>query len=175
MSKALCLVLPMALAACTSTTEPTTDVGPTGPASLAFVDPAPGGAPACRAIGTDVTARVPLLLATTNVILRPPNACGTFVQCGHLKLFVDGQLNNEAAALGVDVLIGKLANPYHDGTIHAGTGKPDVLHVEVDLFQNPLITDQNGNSYFAAETPMLDPRGKPLVASTELIVVPACP
>jgi hypothetical protein len=168
-------LLPCALLACTNSTETTSDVGPAGPPSLAFADPAPGGSPACRAIGSNVTAHVPLLLSAPNVILRPPFACGAFVQCGYVKLFVNGQLNNEAAALGVDLLIGKLANPYHDGSIHAGTNGPDVLNLEVRLFENPIFTDDAGNGFYGPEAPMHGADGKQLVATTQIIVVPACP
>jgi hypothetical protein len=85
-------------------------VGPTGPAKISFVDPAANAA--CRAIGNDATARVPLLLDVVNVILRPPGACGSYQQCGHVRLLADGIVNNEGVAEAIDLLAAKLANPY---------------------------------------------------------------
>ena len=137
------------------------DVGPTGPPSISFVSPASGGAAVCVAIGTDVQGHVPLQTKTEELVLRPPDACGANAQCGHLRLYANGIENNEAASEVIDLLLGKLADPYHDGADHPGTGKPDVLEVRVD------VVEDDGE-------PMLDHDDEPLTDTVDLITVVSC-
>lgn len=147
--RTLAVALGCAVLGCGSAEAVPIDVGPTGPASIAFSDPPPLPTPACRAIGADVTARVPLLLTLSNVILRPPGACGSYQQCGHLRLLAGGVLNNEGAAKAIDLLAGKLANPY--GTL--------TIRVE-------LVND--------FDKPMLAKDGRALAAEIQLTVAKSC-
>lgn len=143
---------------CSSTSTSETSAGPVGPASFALTSPADG---ACIAIGTDVTAHVPLAFETTNVVLRPPGACGSYANCGRIALRADGLANNEGASFAVDLVLGKLANPYHDGEIHEGTGKADLLPIEATL-----LTDSG--------TPMTDTDGEDLTLNFALVIKPSC-
>ncbi len=137
------------------------DVGPTGQPTIAFTDPVSGGAPACVAIGNDVQARVPLMVEAQELVLRPPDGCGAYAQCGYLHLTVDGVANNEAASEVVDLLMSKLSDPYHDGSDNPVTGEPDVLEVRV------AVLEDDGE-------PMLDHDDVPLSDTVELITVVSC-
>ena len=137
------------------------DLGPTGPPSILFTDPPSGEGPHCVSIGTDADAQVPLLVTVHELALRPPGSCGAYQQCGHLQLYVDGVLNNESSVSSIALLIHKLADPYHDGTEHAGTGEPDVLTVRVD------VVESQGE-------PLNDHDGEPLTDVLALITVPSC-
>ncbi len=149
------------LGGCTTTTDQAIDTGPTGPPSITLIDPKPSATPACRAIGSDVQAHVPLVLDVVNIVLRPPGGCSGITQCGHLRLSVGGIFNDESAAKSIDLLVGKLANPYHDGSTNAGTGKADVLDLAIDA------VDDNGVAMLGAD-------GKPLHVATTLIVAASC-
>ncbi len=158
------LALPLALAAlggCGDEATTVIDVGPTGPPALRFAKPSPADGVACASIGEDANTRVPLLVAIEQVELRPPLGCDTLKQCGHLVLFVDGVLNNATAVPAIDLLVFKLGDPYHDGSIHAGTGEPDVLELTVQVFDDD-------------EEPLLDRDGEPLLDSLELVTVVSC-
>lgn len=148
----------MLLAACGSATTDT-EVLPQPPMSFALLAPADG---ACVAIGTEVTARIPIQFAANNVLLRTVGACGSNGNCGSLKLRAGAVDNNQGASLVVDLLLGKLANPYHDGAPHPGTGKPNVLPIEASLLA------ENGAS-------LLDVNGTPLTLTFGLIIKPSCP
>jgi hypothetical protein len=155
-----CALLSFALG-CGDDTSSTTDVGPTGPPSIAFVDPPAQGAPTCRSIGDDVQARLPLRLTVVELVLRPPGACAGYAQCGHLELYVGEVLNNEAASSCFDLLLGKLADPIHDGSPLPGSGEPDVLDLSVRLVDDD-------------DEPMCDHEGLALTSSAALLVVPDC-
>ena len=144
--------------------DPTTviDPGPTGPPSVRFVDPASGGEPVCASVGDDAQARVPLLVGVSEIRLRPPGGCAGVAQCGRLVLRANGVLNNETAVKAVDLLVYKLGDRYHDGSVHQGTGEPDLLDVTIDVVSNE--TDEV----------LLDHDGEPLTDSLELITVPDC-
>lgn len=144
--------------------DPTTviDPGPTGPPSVRFVDPASGGEPTCASVGVDADARVPLLVRVNEIRLRPPGGCAGVAQCGRLVLRANGVLNNETAVKAVDLLVYKLGDPYHDGSVHQGTGEPDLLDVTIEVVSNE--TDEV----------LLDHDGEPLTDSLELITVVDC-
>lgn len=155
-------MLALAASACDDGETGTTGLGTSGPASIAFVSPSGDAAPECRAIGTDVGARVPLLVAVESVSLRPPLACSAGSSCGTVRLYVDGVLNNESASVAIDLLVGKLASPYHDGEVHPSTGAPDVLDLRVEL------TDPEGQ-------PFVGDDGAVLADEVALLVMQACP
>ncbi|MBM4358418.1 MAG: hypothetical protein FJ096_09950 [Deltaproteobacteria bacterium] len=157
-TSAFALLIALATTACSEETTTDEPLTPPMPPTLALVSPTSGS---CVAIGTDVTARVPLELDVTGVVLRPPGACGVASPCGYLRVRADGRDNNVGAQTTVDVLLGKLSNPYHDGATHAGTGNPDVLDIDVTLVD-------------ATETTMLDADGKDLTISLGLAVKPTC-
>jgi hypothetical protein len=134
------------------------DIGPTGPPAIVFADPSNG---ACVSVGDDADARVPLRVVTTELVLRPPGACGQFAQCGHLELFAEDVANNEGAQRVIELLLRKLADRYHDGTPHAGSGEPDLLEVRVEVVKD------DGE-------PLLDHEGFPIADELALVVVPDC-
>src|SRR5690606_5356593 len=120
-----------ALAGCGDDALPQGALGPSGPPSLRLIEPVPNRrGVACAAIGTEVDARVSLVFAVRELVLRPPGACGSRQQCGHLELWVDGVLNNESAVPTIDLLLRKLADRYHDGRLDAD-GEPDRLRLHV--------------------------------------------
>jgi hypothetical protein len=138
-----CLVL----AGCSDDAGPAIDPGPTGPPSVQFVHPEPTGEPICVSIGDDANTRVPLLVATDEIRLRPPGGCEGLAQCGRLALYANDVLNNETAVKAVDLLVYKLGNPYHDGSVHEGTGEPDLLEVRVEVVTDPedeVLLDHDG-------------------------------
>ncbi len=156
------LALALSASGCDDGATGTTGAVASGPASIAFVSPAGDAAPECRAIGIDVAARVPLLVAVENVSLRPPLACTGGSACGTVRLFVDGVLNNESASVAIDLLAGKLANPYHDGEVHPGTGAPDLLDLRVELT-------------LPAGEPFVDDAGDVLADEVALRLMHECP
>jgi hypothetical protein len=99
--------------------------------------------------------------SVTNVTLRPPGACGSAAACGYLRVRADGRDNNVGAQSAVDVLLGKLAQPYRDGAVHGGSGMPNLLPIEIAL------VDEAG-------APMLDVEGNELVVSLGLAIRPSC-
>ncbi|MBI4703607.1 MAG: hypothetical protein HY744_21050 [Deltaproteobacteria bacterium] len=150
------------LLACSADESAPVVVGPTGAPALAIVEPlGTAQSPACASIGTDPGYRLLVLVAPTELLLRPPGLCGEAVQCGHLELYVEGVLNNRGSCAAIELLLRRLADRYHDGSIHARTGEPDVLHVRVDVVGD-------------AGDPLLDRTGKPLSAETVLVTVPDC-
>jgi hypothetical protein len=155
---ALSLVM---LLACSEDETAPIDTGPDGPPSIVFADPPSGDAPACGSIGDEVDARVPLVVDTEQLVLRPPGACGQLTQCGHLALFLGNALNNESPVRAIDLLLGKLADRYHDGSTHPGTGEPDLLHVRV------AVVDDAGNI-------RQDHQKQDLVDELDLMTLPEC-
>jgi hypothetical protein len=145
---------------CGGDAPPTVDVGPTGPPSIAFASPS-GEEPICVSIGDNPTASIPLLVSVEELVLNPPGTCGSYAQCGHLVLYANGVENNRSAVLGIDLLLHKLADPIHDGTLHAGTGEPDLLRLRVE------VTHEAGHV-------LRDHAGEPLKAELALITVPDC-
>lgn len=155
-----CALLPLAFG-CSDEAPTTIDVGPTGPPSVSFVDPPADGEPTCRSIGSDVEARLPVQVSVVELVLRPPGACAGYAQCGHLELYADEVLNNEAASSSFDLLLGKLADPIHDGSPLPDTGEADVLGLRVQ------VVDDDAE-------PLSDHEALPLTASAALLVVPDC-
>ena len=146
---AFALIVPLAaaLGACSTTESATPDVGPIGDPTIGVIEPASSGiGPVCVAVGSEADARVPLLIATTELVLRPPGGCGYYIQCGHLDLYVDGVLNNESAVPAIDLLLRKLADRYHDAAPLAGSGALDVLHVRVAAVgdTDAVLADHDG-------------------------------
>jgi hypothetical protein len=142
----------LCLAACEDDAVAPIDLGPTGTPTLALTLPmkTPGAERVCASIGHDANARVPILVEVEELVLRPPGACGDFVQCGHLALYtsspsrIDGELqpasfvlNNEGAVPAIDLLMRKLANRYHDGKEDALTIRVDVLNEAGELIVIP--------------------------------------
>jgi hypothetical protein len=155
-------LLALGAAACSSESTTAIDVGPTGDPTIVFADPSSSDAqPVCVAVGSEADARVPLLVDTTELVLRPPGACGYYVQCVHLDLTVDGVSNDESAAPAIDLLLRKLADRYHDGSPRADNGQPDVLHVEVSAVGD-------------AEQPVSNHEGVPLKDTLQLVTKPSC-
>ncbi len=150
--------LALLLTACSSASTDAENTTPVGPPSFTLVAPTDGS---CRAIGSDVTARVPIEFATNNVVLRPPGACASFPNCGIIELRADGLANDQGASLVVDLLLGKLASPYRDGELHQGTGQPNLLPVEASL-----VTESG--------SVMLDAEGLPLTLAFKLAIKPSC-
>mgnify|MGYP001827796455 CR=1 FL=1 len=137
------------LGACDDETAEPVPLGPTGPPSIAVVEPSGAEAgPVCISIGDDPDARIPLLIEAEQLVLRPPEACGAYVQCGHLALYVDQVLNNESAVPSIDVLLRKLGDRYHDGEPHEGTGEADVLHVSIEVQDDlgDVLVDHDGEA-----------------------------
>jgi hypothetical protein len=130
------------------------DVGPTGPPSILFADPPSGEAPHCVSVGNDAIVDVPLLVTVDEIVLRPPGGCGSYQQCGHLQLYADGVLNNESSVSTIALLMHKLADQFHDGSDHAGTGEPDVLSLRVAVANSAgePLTDHDGAPLAGIET-----------------------
>ncbi|MBM4376101.1 MAG: hypothetical protein FJ095_13545 [Deltaproteobacteria bacterium] len=147
-----------ALGACSEDDLIVPPTGPMGPVSFAVVSPSDGD---CVAIGDDVRARVPVLISTENFLLRPPGACGSAAQCGYVRLRADGRDNQLAASRALELDLGKLAQPYRDGSIHPGTGAPYLLELELTLLGD------DGE-------PWLDAEGSPLSASLAIAVKHTC-
>jgi hypothetical protein len=156
------LALYLAIAGCGDEKGAPIDVGPTGPPSIAFVNPPSGGEPPCYSIAeSDFDARIVLVVEVEELVLQPPGACGQLAQCGHLALSANGVPNNESAVRAIELLLRKLGDRYHDGSIHAGTDLPDYLRLRVEL-----VGDQG--------EPRFDHQGEPLADEIELITVPDC-
>jgi hypothetical protein len=136
------------------------DVGPSGPPSVRFTNPASGGDPVCVDVPADDDVRIPLQVRVEELLLRPPGGCGVFAQCGHLALSADGLLNNESSVRTIELLMRKIANRTHDGKPDA-SGQPDLLTVQVD------VVSANG-------AVLLNDDGEPLRDTLELITVPSC-
>ena len=149
-----------ALVGCGTTTTTETS-GEPEPAAVRFIDPASGDGPQCVSFGDRADSWIPLLVETEGVMLREPRGCVGLTDCGHLQLYVDGLFNNQGASLAMHLRLGRLSDPIHDGSIHAATGEPDVLHAEV------FLVDRTGE-------PLLDADGEPASDSLELITVPDC-
>lgn len=143
------------LSGCADDTAQTTNTGPTGTPTLAFTNPASGGDPPCVSIGDDAAGRIPLVVTVTELVLRPPGACGAFVQCGHLQLLTGNVVNNESAVPAVELLLRKLADPIHDGQ------DGDFLDVTVQAVDD-------------AGEPFVGEDGMPLTDGLSLITVPDC-
>jgi hypothetical protein len=109
-------LLALSCAGCSSESTEEVDVGPTGEPEVSFAQPLSlNGEAVCVAVGTEPDARIALLVQTAELVLRPPGACGYYVQCGHLDLYVDGVLNNESAVPAIDLLLSKVADRFLDG------------------------------------------------------------
>jgi hypothetical protein len=113
-------------------------------------------------VSDETDARVPLLVEVTELVLRAPGACGSYVQCGHLSLYVNDELNNESAVPGIDLLLRKLADRYHDGAPLPDSGEPDLLRVRVEV--------QNDDGQ-----PLTNHAGEPLEDEVRLITLAECP
>jgi hypothetical protein len=154
---AMALLL-MVLGGCSEDDALITPTGPTGAVGFLVISPTDG---ACAAIGEDVRARIPVLVAIENFLLRPPGVCGTALQCGHIRLRADGRDNQYGASTALELDLGKLAQPYRDGSIHTGTEKPHLLEIEVTLLGD------DGE-------PWLDAEGAPLTESMAIAVKRSC-
>jgi len=147
---------------CSSESTEEIDVGPTGEPQVSFAQPLSlDGEPVCVAVGAEADARVALLVETAELVLRPPGACGYYVQCGHLDLYVDDVLNDESAVPAIDLLLRKLADRYHDGSPRESDGQPDVLHLAVQLAD-------------ADDLPLRNHEGQLIEDTLELITKPSC-
>lgn len=98
---ALCSLLTVASAVlgCEEDETTTTDAVVVDPPTMELVSPAEG---ACVAIGSDPDARIPFVLKTTWLYLRPPGICGDSAQCGHLELWVDDKLVTSASTTVIE-------------------------------------------------------------------------
>jgi hypothetical protein len=152
----LWLALAAAPLACSGDTTSETLGGNAETASLELL--APLGTPACIAIGDTLPAALPIQVSLSNATLRPQGACGSSNACGHLLLTIDGKENARSAAQVVMLQLARLADPYHDGQIHAGTGKPDLLDVKIELVNDA------GESW-------LDDQGMPILVRFDLAIV----
>lgn len=137
------------------------DSGPTGTPHLTFANPPSGEGPQCISVGPDADGQVPLLVDVDELVLRPPGGCGAFVQCGHLEIFVEGKFNNEGAVPAIDLLLRKLADPFHDGSVDEATGEPDLLDVVA------IVVDEGGLW-------LRDEEGQLVTDSVQLVTVPDC-
>jgi hypothetical protein len=155
------LTLAAVLAGCGSSGGTTTETGPTGPPSVAFAEPASGQGAQCVSTLGFADAEIPLLVSTEELVLRPPLACDNVAQCGHLELLVDGLFNNNSSVPTINLLLRKLGDPIHDGSIDAGTGEPDVLRVLV------RAVDSDG-------VPFVDEEDIPIADEMDLITVEDC-
>lgn len=158
------------------------DPGPTGNPTLAISFPPPGSGVCLQTLG-DVDAQAPFIMNVEQFMLRPPGACGQFAQCGRLALYtcpwsecrepLPGEepllpvLNNESSVRAIELLLGKLADPYHDGAAKPdGDDDPgndilDLLHLRIALLKD------NG-------TLASDHSGQPLRTELSLVSLPEC-
>ena len=160
---AACVALLLAGAGCDDDETAEPDLGPTGDPTLFFAEPASDAASRfCAEVTAEDDARVPLLVAVTEFYLRPPGACGTYVQCGHLALYVNDVLNNESGVPAIDLLLRKLADRYHDGSPLPESGEPDVLTLRAEAQNDAGAT-------------MTNHQGAPLEDTITLVTMAECP
>ena len=113
---------------CEEDSTTTTDAVTVDPPTMELVSPAEG---ACISIGTDPDARVPFVLKTSWLYLRPPGICGDSVQCGHLELWVDDKLVERASTTVIEWDLVTVIERYGDFAIRiaavtdAGKSIPD--------------------------------------------------
>jgi hypothetical protein len=155
------MALALAVVGCGSEEPVAVDLGPTGPPALAFENPPSGQGPQCVSVGDAADGQVPLLVDVDEVVLRPPGACGSLVQCGYVELYVEGRFNNEGAVRAIDLLLGKLGDPFHDGSVDEATGEPDVLDVLAIVVQGDGLW-------------LRDDEGELVTDAIQLITVPDC-
>ena len=89
---ALCSLLALSCVFLGCTDDTTTDDTETthvDPPTMELVSPAEG---ACVAIGSDPNVRIPFVLKTSWLYLRPPGVCGEAAQCGQLLLWANDKL-----------------------------------------------------------------------------------
>jgi hypothetical protein len=94
----------VAVGVASCTTPETTVVVPgctTSEPTLSIVSPVNG---ACWAVSAGDDAYVPVVVSAGNFLLRPPGQCTGCDNCGHLRLSVNGVVNNDSATSVVDVL-----------------------------------------------------------------------
>lgn len=155
----LTFALAASLSACTTETGTAIDFGPSGTASLAIVTPSNG---ACIAVpeGT-IDPVIPLSFTVDNFLLRPPGYClsNSLVQCGRVRVSVNGVYNNEGGSATVDVQLRKLADRYKDIVISASL----VNDVGELYLQRDADAGDDGGA------------GKPVTAEITVSVKKACP
>lgn len=105
---------------------------------------------ACVAIGSDPNARVPFVLKTTWLYLRPPGICGDGAQCGQLVLWIDDELRARTASNVIEWDVASVVDRY--GEFHARIA---------------AVTDE-GKSINDAE-------GKPLEVTRTFTTAVSCP
>lgn len=120
----------------TTSTNTTASAAPRNP-HLEITSPADG---ACIAIGTDPDARIPIQLETQEMIVRPPDFCGSISGCGHFVLLVNGRENNIGTTRLIDVLLRKLADRYATFEITAEARDDD----------NEVLTDKSTDTEIPA-------------------------
>ncbi|WP_437693226.1 hypothetical protein [Sorangium sp. So ce176] len=108
---ALVLAAGLAVAAGCSDEETASAPGPTGTPEIAIVSPKDGACVAIGAPSADPSAgepTIPIHVGISQLLLRPPGTCGTYSQCGHLVLSLDGEENSAGAGRVIDVRLGQL-------------------------------------------------------------------
>lgn len=145
----LCLVLPFFGLVCgcddTSTTDTTTTTD-VDPPTMELVSPTEG---ACVEIGTDPNVRVPFVLKTAWLYLRPPGVCGDSAQCGHLVLWANDKLVARASAAVIEWDMVTVIERYGEFKIRI-----------------KAVTDAGGD--------ILDAEGKPLEVTRTITTAASC-
>lgn len=114
---------------------------------MEMVSPADG---ACVAIKSDPDVRIPFVLKTTWLYLRPPGFCGDAVQCGQLALWVNDKLVARVSTFVVEWDLSSLVERYGQFNIRIAA-----------------ITD--------AGEKILDADGKPLEVTRTITTAVSCP
>jgi hypothetical protein len=98
---ALCSLLAVAslVLGCEDDATTTTAAVTVDPPTMDLLSPVDG---ACVSIGTNPDVRIPFVLKTTWLYLRPPGICGDSVQCGQLELWVDDKLVQRASTTVIE-------------------------------------------------------------------------
>lgn len=132
---ALCLLL---LGCGEDETETTSTTPTVRNPSLAITSPADDMH--CFSIGSDPDARIPIQIETKEMVIRPPDFCGSIAGCGHFVLLVGDRENNIGSTRLLEVLMRKLADRY--GTFE--------ITVEARNDDNEILVDKSGESEIPA-------------------------
>lgn len=134
------------LCGCEDDTTDTTETVDVGPPTMELVSPVEG---ACVAIGDEPDTRLPFILKTSALYLRPPGICGDAVQCGQLLLWANDKFYQRSATNVIDWELSSVINRYGEF-----------------LIKIEAVTD--------AGDPILDADGAPLVATRTITTAVSC-
>lgn len=117
------------------------------PPTMELTSPTEG---ACISIGTDPEARIPFVLKTSWLYLRPPGICGDSVQCGHLVLWIDDKIVAASSTSVIEWNVASVIDRY--GEFHARIA---------------AVTDEGAN--------ILDAENLPLEVTRTITTAESCP